>query len=119
MAGGGDILGNLQAWLLPFISAGIGGVASAVVNMWFNRQTKAAEIRHQEIAFALGLAKLKHEQLVAAQEWSFGTGQPQRMEPFDPLRSAILYLEGLKEYRKTGRWQTPDPRDQSTTLPRH
>lgn len=93
--------------LLLFLgSAGVGALVSAVVNGAFNYFIKKREMDARDMELALKMAELKHEQLVTAQEWAVkAEGKPRPAGLWDPLMSVIDYLEGAKEYRKTGKWK--------------
>ena len=75
----------------------------------FASSIKKRELQRQDDQLALRLTEMKHQQLVAAQEWAKqaeGVGRP--VELWDPLVTTIAYLKGLKEFRDTGTWKKGD-----------
>jgi hypothetical protein len=97
-----------RAELLALIlgSAGFGALISSVVSGVAAYLMKKPDLQRQDEHFALKLTQMKHEQLMAAQEWSIKTeGQPRPIDLWDPLVSAIDYLRGIQEFRKTGTWE--------------
>lgn len=93
---------------LAIVVIGSGGTA-AVINVLANWFTKRGEWRRQDEAFALKLTEIKLQQMMAVQEWVIkDTGRPGQVDLWDPLASAIEYLRGLEEYRRSGRWGKAD-----------
>lgn len=90
-------------------SAAVGAVLSSLVNGLFNFATKKRELALQDILTAARLAELKHQQIVVRQQWAISSkGQPDSVDLWDPLQTVIGYLDGLREYRDTGRWEKAD-----------
>jgi hypothetical protein len=86
----GEILG---AWLSSF------------VNGRYNLRIKELELEAQKTTIALQCAELKHQQLVACQDWAIRTeGKARDIDLWDPLQSVIGYLAGMDEFRSSGRW---------------
>jgi hypothetical protein len=90
-------------------SAAIGAVIASLINGVFNLIIKNRELRLQDIGLVTKMAELKHQQLIAAQDWTIRTtGTTRPVDFWDPLQTAIGYLDGLQEYRKTGKWAKAD-----------
>jgi hypothetical protein len=105
-AKGGRSMTRAQLITLILGSAGIGAFVSSLVNAVANYFTKQHEFRRQDEQFALRLTELKHQQLMAVQEWAIkAEGQSRPLDFWDPLVTAINYVRGLDEFRKTGTWQ--------------
>jgi len=91
---------------LVLSSAVIGALVSSVVNGVVNLIIKKREWRLQEITLAARLAEMKHQQVVAVQEWAMKTeGRARNAELWDPLQTVIEYLQGMDEFRKACRWE--------------
>ncbi|OGK99268.1 MAG: hypothetical protein A3I14_17045 [Candidatus Rokubacteria bacterium RIFCSPLOWO2_02_FULL_73_56] len=86
-------------------SAAVGALISSLVNGLFNWRAKKAELERRDMEMALKMAELRHQQLMAVQEWNLKTGQPQPVSFFDPLVTVIDYRDGMEEYRRTGHWK--------------
>ena len=98
------------------IGAVIGATVSSLISGFYARSTKKLELRAQtqardleleaqRIRIALQCAELKHQQLVAVQDWAIRSdGKARNMDLWDPLQSVIVYLDGMNEYRTTGKW---------------
>jgi hypothetical protein len=87
-------------------SAAVGAVVSSLVNGAFNLTIKKWDARLQDLALAARLADLKHQQLVALQQWAKDTeGKHRPIELWDPLQTVIEYTKGLQEYRRKGQWE--------------
>jgi hypothetical protein len=86
------------------VGAAVGALISSLVNGLFNWWAKKAELERRDMEMALKMAELKHQQLVATHDWHGKQGSDVEVVFFDPLVSVIDYCEGVKEYRKTGRW---------------
>ncbi len=86
-------------------SAAVGALISSIVNGIFNWKMKRRELERQDMAMALKMAELKHQQLVTTHDWYVKQGREVGVDFFDPLVSVIDYCDGMKEYRKTGRWK--------------
>jgi hypothetical protein len=85
-------------------SAAVGALISSIVNGVFNWWAKKAELERLDMEMALKMAELKHQQLVITHEWYAKQGKDRGVDFFDPLVSVIDYCDGMKKYRKTGRW---------------
>ena len=85
-------------------SAAVGALISSLVNGLVNWRTKKAELERRDMEMALKMAELKHQQLVATHDWHVKQDHDVPVGFFDPLVSVIGYCEGVKEYRRTGRW---------------
>jgi hypothetical protein len=83
-------------------SAAVGALISSVVSGIFARRAQRDELGDLEMA--LKMAELKHQQMVTTQEWNQKSGRDADVSFFDPLVTVIGYDRGIKEYRKTGRW---------------
>lgn len=95
-----------QLSLVILASAGAGALISSVINGFVMFAIKKRELERQDEQFAMKLTEMKHQQLLAAQEWAIKTdGKARSIDLWDPLVTAIGYLRGLREFRKTGRWQ--------------
>jgi hypothetical protein len=93
-------------FLVILASAGAGAFISSVINGLFAASIKKQELLRQDEQFALRLTEMKHQQLVAAQQWAAqAEGRARPIDLWDPLVTAIGYLRGLQEYRRTGRWE--------------
>ena len=87
------------------IGAAVGALVSGVVNGLFNLSIKRRELQVQRYQVALKCAELKHQQLLAVQEWTIkAQGRAGNMDFWDPLTSVIDYMEGLEEFERTGDW---------------
>lgn len=87
-------------------SAAIGAVVSSRVNGIFNVVIKNRELKLQDLTFATRLAELKHQQLMAVQEWAAKEeGKTRPIDLWDPFQTVIDYIRGLEEFRKTGQWE--------------
>ena len=76
-----------------------------VLELEAQRLAKERDLAQNDMAIALKCAELKHQQLVAVQDWtvrSAGTAAP--VELWDPLQTVVEYLNGIKEFRRTGSW---------------
>jgi hypothetical protein len=91
---------NTTLWL----GAAIGALVAAVVNGVANWLIKREEIKVQRLGIAMKCAELKHQQLVAAQDWAIKEGRPRDIDLWDPLVSVIDYMNGLDEFERTGGW---------------
>ena len=100
--GSGAMTGTL---VLILGSAAVGALISSLVNGLFNWRAKKAELERRDMEMALKMAELRHQQLMAVQEWNLKTGQPQPVSFFDPLVTVIDYRDGMEEYRRTGHWK--------------
>ncbi len=92
------------------IGAVIGAWISSLVAGHYNKKIKEMELEAQKRAnntpIALQCAQLKHQQLVAGQDWDIRTsGKARPVDFWDPLHSVIEYLDGMDEHSKTGKWQ--------------
>lgn len=87
-------------------SAGLGALVSSVVNGIFAYVMKRQELLRQDEQIAARVTEMKHQQLLAAQDWAIKSeGKAREVDLWDPLVTAIGYLRGLAEFRKTGRWE--------------
>ena len=94
-----------ELFLVILASAGAGAFISGVVNGLFANSIKKREFQRQDEHFALKLTEMKHQQLVAAQAWATqAEGRARPAELWDPLVTAIGYLRGIEEFRRTGKW---------------
>ncbi len=94
----------MQAVLVA-AGAVIGAWVSGFVNGRYNLKIKELELEVQRTIIALECARLKHEQLVACQDWSIRSdGKGRKVDLWDPLLSVIDYLAGMDEFQKTGKW---------------
>lgn len=97
--------------IVPIIlgSAVLGSLVSSIVNGIANARFKIWELERRDIEIATRFTEIKHQQMLAAQEWArHAEGQARPAELWDPLQTVIGYLDGLKEYRKTGAWAKAD-----------
>ncbi len=85
-------------------SAAVGALVSSVVNGIVNWKTKQQELERQDMQMALKMAELRHQQLVTVHDWHANRGEAVGIEFYDPLVTVMDYCNGMKEYRKTGRW---------------
>lgn len=86
-------------------SAAIGAVVASLINGLFSLLIKKWDAQLQDLTLATRLAELKHQQIVATQDWEIKAGgRPRSADLWDPLQTVIGYLAGLKEYRRTGTW---------------
>jgi hypothetical protein len=98
-------LNETFALVLGFLgSAAIGSVLTSIANGIFSARAQRAELARRDLEMALKLAELKHQQMIAVQEWNQKSGRDADVSFFDPLVTVIGYDRGIKEYRKTGRW---------------
>jgi hypothetical protein len=74
---------------------------NGLVNWW----TKKAELERRDLEMALKMAELKHQQLIAVHDWYVNQDRDVGVDFFDPLVSVIDYCNGMKEYRRTGKWK--------------
>ena len=86
-------------------SAAVGALISSLVNSLFNWWAKKAELERRDMEMALKMAELKHQQLVITHDWHAKQGRDVGVDFFDPFNSVIDYCDGMKEYRKTGKWR--------------
>jgi hypothetical protein len=86
-------------------SAGVGALVSSLINGFFSWRSKKAELERRDMEMALKMAELKHQQLVAVHDWYTKQGRDVPVDLYDPLVTVIDYCDGMKEYRKTGRWK--------------
>lgn len=86
-------------------SAAVGALISSVVNGFFSRWSKREELERRDMEMALKMAELKHQQVIMIYEWNVKSERDPDVALFDPLMSVISYCDGMKEYRKTGRWE--------------
>src|SRR6266545_1753178 len=86
-------------------SAAVGALISSGINAWANFLSKKQGLEREDMQMALKMAELKHQQMVAAQEWNIEAGHPALVEFLDPLVSVIKYRDGMKEFQKTGQWK--------------
>jgi hypothetical protein len=89
---------------LVFGSAGIAAIVASLISTLSNHFLKTRELKTRDLELALGLARLKNEQLFHVGAGERAAGRPYKMDFYDPMMSVIQYLDGLKEYRKTGTW---------------
>jgi hypothetical protein len=99
-------------------SAGVGALISSVVNGIFNWKTKQQELERQDMQMALKMAELRHQQLVAVHDWHSNRGEEVGIEFYDPLATVMGYCDGMKEYRKTGRWAKGEAGHQKPDAPK-
>ncbi|SRR5581483_3259534 len=85
-------------------SAGVGALVSSLVNGLFNWWATKAELERRDTEMALKMAELKHQQLLATHDWHAKQDRDVSVSFFDPVVSVIGYCDGMKEYRRTGRW---------------
>ena len=91
--------------ILVAAGAIIGAWISSFVNGRYNLKIKQLELEAQKTTIALECARLKHDQLVACQDWAIRTeGRAREMKLWDPLQSVIDYLAGIDEFREKGKW---------------
>ena len=95
------------------LAAAIGAIVSALVssliNGLFNLRIKQQELERQDAQLAATLTRIKHDQIVAMQDWSLrSTGLTRDFDVWDPLVEGVGYLRGLSEFRKTGHWKGED-----------
>jgi hypothetical protein len=95
-------MGETMALILG--SAAVGALISSVVSGIFARRAQRDELARRDLEMALKMAELKHQQMVITQEWNQKGGRDADVSFFDPLVTVIDYDRGIKEYRKTGRW---------------
>jgi hypothetical protein len=86
--------------LLILGSAGAG----ALVSSFFGWLGKRAELERQDMAAALKMAELKHQQIVVTHEWYAQQGKDANVSFWDPFMSVIGYVEAMREWRRTGKW---------------
>jgi hypothetical protein len=97
-------MGAPPIWIIVVSSAAVGALVSSIVTAIVTALTKKWEMERQDMQMALRLAELKHEQLVKVGDWHQKDGTLAKIRFIDPLVSAIAYLNGIAEYRKTGKW---------------
>ena len=67
-------------------SAAVGALVSSLINGLFALMTKRLELQRQDESFAARLTEIKHQQLIAAQEWAIKTeGRPRQLDLWDPI----------------------------------
>jgi hypothetical protein len=95
--------------VLLAVGAIIGAWLSSFVNGRYNLKIKELELIAQKTTVALQCAELKHQQLVACQDWAIRTeGKARNIDLWDPLQSVMDYLKGMDEFRGTGKWTKAD-----------
>jgi len=98
------------------LGAVLGAAISSIITGRYNRtikelelqaqrQAKELELESQKTKIALECAQLKHQQVLACQDWAIRSdGKARAIELWDPLQSVIEYLAGIDEFRKSGTW---------------
>ncbi len=82
-----------------------GALISSYVNGRYNMRIKELELEAQKTTVALRCAELKHQQLIACQDWAIRTeGKTRPTDLWDPLQSVVDYLAGIDEFRASGKW---------------
>ncbi len=101
------------------VGAVIAAVVSSVINGRYNKSIKDLDVQAQNTRIALQCAELKHQQLVACQDWNIRTNKDLgKVEFWDPLQSVIEYLDGMHEYRRTGKWSKAEAAHIGSATPR-